>query len=94
MWWNVWERENKKNEQSIENKQFIEDFKKERKQGMLEVEENVPEGVEEFIEIVNLFIEEVEPEDPIEPMICDSSIHLNENELRFLIRGPKFMMKN
>ena len=46
---------NKKNEQSVENKQFIEEFKKEREQKMLEVEENVPEGVKEIIEGVSVY---------------------------------------
>ena len=41
-----------------------------------------------------MFVEEVEPEEPIGPMICDSSIQLNENEVRFLTRGPKYMMRN
>ena len=50
--------------------------------------------VEEFVEGVNVFIEKVEPEDPIGPMISISSIQLNENELRFLTRGPNFMMRN
>ena len=50
--------------------------------------------MKELIEGVNVFIEEVEPEDPIGPMICNSSIQLKENELRFLTRGPKFMMRN
>ena len=64
------------------------------KQKLLQVEENIPEGVKEYIDRVNVFIEEVELEDPIGPMICNSSIQLNENELRFLTRGPKFMMRN
>ena len=35
---------------------------------------------------VNMFIEEVKPEDPIGIMICNSSIKLNGNEVRFLTR--------
>ena len=41
-----------------------------------------------------MFTEEVEPEEPVGPMICDSSIQLNENELRFLTRGSKYMIRN
>ena len=47
------------------------------KQKLLQVEENIPEGVKEYIDRVNVFIEELEVEDPIGPMICNNSIKLN-----------------
>jgi len=55
---------------------------------------NGDQGMKELIEGVNMFIEEVKPEDLIGPMICNSSIKLNGNELRFLTREQKYMIRN
>ena len=46
-----------------------------------------------FIEGINVFNEEAEPSEPRGPIVCSSSILLNDNERAFLNKGPKFMMR-
>ena len=54
----------------------------------------VPDGVSEIVSEVNVFMSEVEPQDPIGPMICSGEIDLNEDEMALLTKGPRYMMRN
>ena len=55
--------------------------------------DGLPPEVKELISGVNVFKEKLVPEEVVDPMVCDSRIELNENELAFLKRGPSFMMR-
>ena len=54
--------------------------------------EGVPKETKPFIQGINIFEEEVKPEDPRGPMVCSTSIKLSENEMAFLNKGPRYMM--
>ena len=54
---------------------------------------DIPVGVWEVIKDVRLFREDIEPELPADPMICDRSIKLSSEEVEFLRRGPRFMLR-
>ena len=55
--------------------------------------QDIPEEVREWISGVNIFNNELTPEPSIGPMICDPSIKISKNELAFLRRGPRFMVR-
>ena len=55
--------------------------------------DDIPKEVWEVLEGVELFNEDIEPEPPADPMVCDSSIKLSDEELKFLRRGPRFMLR-
>ena len=55
---------------------------------------DIPWEAWEILQGVNLFSEkEITPEPSADPMICSPDISLNKNELAFLKRGPRFMMR-
>ena len=55
-----------------------------------------PGNTNEILSGVNIFREdhEVLPQAPLGPMVCDSKIQLNKNELELLSRGPKYMVRD
>ena len=63
------------------------------KQDKLELEDCVPDKVKEIVEGVNVFNVEMVKEEAIGPMVCSKDIELNPNELAFLKRGPRYMMR-
>ena len=80
----------KKNQQE---KNFIKFERNMRKQQVEDIKEEVPKGVHELLKGVNVFNDDLKPEEPIGPMVCSSSISLTKDELNFLTRGPRFMMR-
>ena len=55
--------------------------------------EHMPGDVWNVLKDVNVFNQEISPEPPAEPMICDKQIKLSSCEMAFLKRGPKFMLR-
>ena len=56
--------------------------------------DDAPKETMEVLDGVNVFTKaDVVPEKPQDPMVCDRSIVLSEEEMMFLRRGPKFMMR-
>ena len=85
------EFKNTKTMQRMKNNKKLESLT--RKQDMLEIGDNVPEGVVEFVKGVNVFKTELEVEEAIGPMICCKDIEIDENERKFLEKGPRFMLR-
>lgn len=54
----------------------------------------IPPDVNELLSGVNVFKEQLSPEPPRGPMICSKSIKLNKDELAFLAKGPRYMLRN
>ena len=54
---------------------------------------DIPSDVLEIVSGVNVFKDELVAEPSADPMICDPSIVLSKNEMAFLRRGPKFMVR-
>ena len=54
---------------------------------------DIPAAVWDILKDVKLFNQDLEPEPPADPMICDDRIKLSSDELNFLRRGPRFMMR-
>ena len=54
---------------------------------------DIPHHVWEVLKNVKIFNEDLEQEPPADPMICDNKIKLNSEEMAFLRRGPRFMMR-
>ena len=55
--------------------------------------ENIPPPTWEVLKDVNIFKEDLEPQPSADPMVCDSRILLDKNEMAFLRKGPKFMVR-
>ena len=56
---------------------------------------DIPESVWDIVKGVNLFQGAVvDPEDSADPMVCSPEINLNESEMAFLKKGPRFMIRN
>ena len=53
----------------------------------------LPAEVETMVNGVNIFVEEVEPERSVDPMIHDKAIKLSKSELAFLRKGSRFMFR-
>ena len=64
------------------------------KQECIMMDDELPEEVKKFTDGINIFTKDLEPEPPIGPMICDKNIKLDEDELKLLTKGPKFMKRN
>ena len=54
---------------------------------------DIPKDVLEIVSGVNIFTEDLVAEPSADPMICDPNIRLSKNELAFLRRGPRFMVR-
>ena len=54
---------------------------------------DIPKEVWEVLKDVVLFNEDLEAEPPADPMICDNKINLSKEEMQFLRRGPRFMLR-
>ena len=54
-----------------------------------------PSATGELLSGVNLFSDSqaLQPEEALPPFICHSSLEFNDNELKLLARGPKFMLR-
>ena len=57
---------------------------------------DAPEHTDRILSGVNIFQsdQEVLPQKPLGPMICDKNISLSENEIKLLSRGPKYMVRD
>ena len=55
---------------------------------------DIPRDAWEILNGVNLFRDKnITPEQSADPMICSPSISLNQDELSFLRKGPRFMLR-
>ena len=55
---------------------------------------DIPVDAWEILKGVNLFCgENITPEPSVEPMICSPDIPLTKCELAFLMKGPRFMLR-
>ena len=55
--------------------------------------EGIPEETKPLVQGIHMFIKEVQPSSPKVPMVCSNTIDLNEKEIAFLNKGPRFMMR-
>ena len=54
---------------------------------------SIPRDVWEVLKNVELFNDDLDPQPPADPMICDVNIKLSPEEMDFLRRGPRFMLR-
>ena len=61
-----------------------------------EEEENslLPDDVWEYVKDIDVFKKDVKPEKPADPMVCSQQIKLSRCERAFLMKGPKFMVRD
>ena len=64
-----------------------------RKQEEKVLFDGIPEETRTLIQGVNVFRRNVKPEPPLPPMVCSKDINLTDNEMAFLCKGPRFMMR-
>ena len=64
-----------------------------KKMQKLEVAQDPPTESMKVLSGVNVFSGNVQPEDPVGPMICDKRQELSEDEKLFLLWGPIFMAR-
>ena len=55
---------------------------------------NVPENIRDIATQVNVFEGDLLPEPADGPMVCDKEIKLTQDEVAFLKRGPRYMIRN
>ena len=53
----------------------------------------IPREVWEILKDVELFNTDLDPQPPADPMICDANLKLSTEEMDFLRRGPRFMLR-
>ena len=53
----------------------------------------VPKETKSLLESVEIFKKDIEPQELIGPMICTEKIKISDDELKFLIKGPKYMLR-
>ena len=63
-----------------------------RKKAQYELGEVKPE-VRQVLNEVNIFREDLTPEPPQGPMVCSGSISLSREEMAFLSRSPRYMVR-
>ena len=68
----------------------------EEKEMSEKVRKEAPGPTKVLLDGVNVFNDDLslKPEPPEGPMICDSSLKFDQNELAILAKGPKFMVRS
>ena len=83
-----------KSKQCKENRKKIDHLK--QKSVSEKVIKSVPENTKEFLSDVIIFgpnQTDLGPEPPHLPFVCDEKIVLDENEIKLLAKGPKYMVR-